>query len=88
MSMVVMVDYKSSNSISDCIFNGNFENASVFDILNEWKIMFDLEYIIENGIIKNIENRLILLVFLLCLCSPSKKKYVILTILAVFLFVF
>lgn len=48
----VMVDYKSSNSISDCIFNGNFENASVFDILNEWKIMFDLEYIIENGIIK------------------------------------
>ena len=48
----VMVDFKSSISISDCIFNGNFENASVFDILNEWKIMFDLEYVIENGIIK------------------------------------
>ena len=47
-----MVDYKTSNSISDCIFNGNLENASVFDLLNEWKIMFDLEYIIENGIIK------------------------------------
>lgn len=45
-------EFDSSSSLESCIYNGTFKNASIFDVLEEFKVLFNLNYSFDESIIR------------------------------------